>query len=61
MNDFLAGIGVALFLEGLLWAAFPAVGIKLLALAAATGPDRMRLQGIVALLAGVVLVWIARS
>lgn len=61
MTDFLAGIGVALFLEGLLWAAFPAFGIKLLAVAAATPMPRLRLQGLIALLLGFGIVWLART
>lgn len=61
MNDLAVGLGLVLVIEGLLWAAFPSLGMKMLAAAASTPPDVLRATGAVALAAGVAIVWLVRG
>lgn len=61
MWDFIAALGLVLAIEGLLFAALPNVAKEALRNAAETPVDRMRLVGIISAIAGVVLVWLARS
>ncbi len=61
MTDLVAALGLALAVEGLLFAAFPDA-IRRAMLEAADSPrERMRLVGIVSAGAGVMLVWLARK
>ena len=61
MTDLVAALGLALAVEGLLFAAFPDA-IRRAMLEAADSPrERMRLVGIVSAGAGVLLVWLARK
>lgn len=61
MTDFLAALGLVFAIEGLLFAAMPNLAKDALRSAAETPSDRMRLIGICSAVAGVVLVWLARS
>lgn len=61
MTDLLVGIGLVFVIEGLLWAAFPALGIKLLASAAQTPEQTLRTFGLVAVAIGVAMVWVVRG
>ena len=61
MNDLLVAIGLVLVIEGLLWAAAPHLGIKLLAAAAHTPEQTLRMGGAAAVLAGIVVVWLVRG
>jgi uncharacterized protein YjeT (DUF2065 family) len=61
MSDLLVGIGLVLVFEGLLWAAAPQLGIKLLASAAQTPDQALRVGGAAAVVAGVVIVWLVRG
>jgi uncharacterized protein YjeT (DUF2065 family) len=61
MFDLLAALGLALAVEGLLFAAFPEGVRRAMYEAAQTPSDRMRLVGIVSALAGVAIVWAARQ
>ena len=61
MSDFMVAIGLVLVIEGLLWAAFPRAGIKLLEAAAATTEQSLRAIGAVAVAAGVLIVWLIRG
>jgi uncharacterized protein len=61
MWDFIAALGLVLAIEGLLFAALPNVAKEALRNAAETPVDRMRLVGIISAIAGVVLVWLART
>jgi uncharacterized protein len=47
--------------EGLLWAAAPQLGLKLLATAAHTPERSLRTAGAVAVAAGFVIVWLMRG
>jgi hypothetical protein len=61
MSDFLVGVGLVLVIEGLLWAAFPQLGTKLLEAAAETPEHSLRAVGALAVGAGVLLVWLVRG
>jgi len=59
MRDLLVGAGLVLVIEGLLWAAAPRWGLRLLALAAQLSESTLRTAGAAAMAAGVVVVWLA--
>jgi uncharacterized protein YjeT (DUF2065 family) len=60
MLDLLAALGLALAVEGLLFAAFPERVRKAMFEAAHTPADRMRIVGIVSAVLGVLIVFAAR-
>jgi uncharacterized protein YjeT (DUF2065 family) len=61
MLDLIAALGLALAVEGILFAAFPD-GMRRAMFEAAHSPsDRMRLVGLVSALAGLGIVWLARQ
>lgn len=60
MRDLLVALGLALAIEGILFASFPDAMKRAMMDAAASPRDRMRLVGIVSAVLGVVLVWLAR-
>jgi uncharacterized protein YjeT (DUF2065 family) len=61
MLDLIAALGLALAVEGILFAAFPD-GMRRAMFEAAHSPsDRMRIVGIVSALAGVAIVWAVRQ
>jgi len=61
LTDFLAALGLALAIEGFLYAGFP--GAMRRALASVSGmPDRsLRMGGLFALAIGVFVVWLVRG
>jgi hypothetical protein len=61
MSDLLVAVGLVLVIEGLLWAAAPELGLKLLAAAAQTPERSLRTAGAAAVVAGVVIVWLVRG
>jgi uncharacterized protein len=61
MNDFLVGIGLVFVIEGLLWALAPRLGLRFMELAAATPEFQLRTGGAVAVAAGVLVVWLAKT
>jgi uncharacterized protein YjeT (DUF2065 family) len=61
MSDVLVAIGLVLVLEGLLWAAAPHLAIRLLATAAQTPEQALRVAGAAAIAVGVVIVWLVRG
>lgn len=61
MNDLLVAFGLVLVIEGLLWAAAPQLGLKLLSAAAQTPEQTLRLAGAAAVGAGIVVVWLVRG
>jgi uncharacterized protein YjeT (DUF2065 family) len=61
MNDFLVGIGLVLVIEGLLWALAPRLSLRFMELAAATPEHQLRTGGAVAVAAGVLVVWLAKT
>ena len=61
MLDLVAALGLALAVEGLLFAAFPE-GMRRAMYEAANSPsDRMRIVGIVSALIGLAVIWLARQ
>jgi uncharacterized protein YjeT (DUF2065 family) len=61
MLDLIAALGLALAVEGLLFAAFPDAVKRAMIDAAQSPSDRMRLVGILSAVIGVVIVWVARK
>jgi uncharacterized protein YjeT (DUF2065 family) len=60
MSELIAALGLALAIEGILFASFPD-GMKRAMMDAAEAPrERMRLVGLSSALLGVALVWAAR-
>ena len=60
MRDLLAALGLALVVEGVLFAAFPEAVRRALIDAARSPRERMRVMGLLSAAAGVVVVWLAR-
>ena len=61
MQDFLVAIGLVLVIEGLIFAALPAVARRLAATALETPEGTLRIAGIVGAVLGVVIVWLVRG
>jgi uncharacterized protein len=61
MRDLIAALGLALAVEGLLFAAFPEAVRRAMTDAAQTPADRMRLVGVLSAVVGVVIVAAARG
>jgi uncharacterized protein YjeT (DUF2065 family) len=61
MMDLVAALGLALAVEGILFAAFPDGVRRAMYEAAHTPSDRMRFAGIISAVVGVVIVWGARQ
>jgi uncharacterized protein YjeT (DUF2065 family) len=58
--DLVAALGLALAIEGLVFAAFPEAVRRAMLDAAETPRERMRLVGIISAALGVVIVWAVR-
>lgn len=61
MNDLLAGLGIAIVLEGLLWAVAPGLGRRIVRDLASLPAGQLAAFAWVMVATGLVLVWIARS
>lgn len=61
MMDLIAALGLALAVEGILFAAFPEGMRKAMYEAAHSPVDRMRIVGIVSAVVGIAVVWLARN
>jgi uncharacterized protein YjeT (DUF2065 family) len=61
MSDFLVAIGLVFAIEGILFAAFPAMVKRAMAHVTETQDSALRLVGIVSAVIGVVLVWAVRG
>jgi len=61
MYDLIVGIGLVLVIEGLLWALFPHLAMRMLEAAATTPPNSLRVAGWCTVAAGLVLVWLIRG
>ncbi len=61
MLDLVAALGLALAVEGILFAAFPDGVRRAMYDAAHTPTDRMRLVGILSAVVGIVIVWAVRQ
>ena len=61
MRDLIAALGLALAVEGLLFAAFPEAVRRAMTDAAQTPAERMRLVGLISAAVGVVIVAVIRG
>ncbi len=61
MTDLWAALGLALALEGMLYALFPEQMKRLIAQALATPENLLRIVGLTAALIGVAVVWFVRQ
>jgi uncharacterized protein YjeT (DUF2065 family) len=61
MMDLLTAGGLVLVIEGLLWAAAPQLGLRLLQSAAELPEATLRTMGAVAVAAGMLVVWLVRG
>ena len=61
MEDAFLALGLVLALEGALYALFPQVMRRALAMAVALPPDQLRIAGVIAALLGVGIVWLVRG
>lgn len=61
MSDIGAALGLVLVIEGLLWAAAPRLGVRLLTVAAAMPEPTLRAAGALAVASGFVIVWLVRG
>lgn len=61
MGMLFTAIGLALFIEGLIYAGFPSL-VKKMASQIEVTPERLlRLSGFVAMIVGLIVVWLTRS
>lgn len=61
MSDFIAAIGLVLVFEGLIYCGFPNLAKRLALEVTATPEGALRIGGLVAIAAGVAVVWLARG
>jgi Uncharacterized protein conserved in bacteria len=61
MQDLVAALGLALVVEGILFAAFPDGMRRAMYEAAHSPSDRMRLVGILSAIAGLGIIWLIRQ
>jgi uncharacterized protein YjeT (DUF2065 family) len=61
MSDVAAALGLVLVIEGLLWAAAPQLGLRLLVVAAQTPEQTLRAAGALAMAGGFAIVWLVRG
>lgn len=61
MGDFLTALGLALVIEGVLYAAFPKQMRAMLEAAFASGDGLVRRAGLTTALIGLALVWLVRG
>ncbi len=61
MTDLIVALGLVLVIEGLLWAAFPRLGLRMLVTAAEMPEQVLRMAGALAIALGVLVVWFVRG
>lgn len=61
MSDFLVAVGLVFAIEGILFAAFPAMTKRALAHVMDTPDNMLRIMGIASAAIGVVIVWLIRG
>ena len=61
MSDFLVALGLVFAIEGLVFAAFPAMTKRAMAHVLETPDSVLRIVGVVCAVIGVVLVWLVRG
>ncbi len=60
MTDFLAALGLMLVFEGVIYGGFPGAARRLAAQMTQLPDNTLRMVGIIAMVAGVALVWLVR-
>ena len=61
MTDFLAALGLAIAIEGALYALFPEAMKRMISLVLTQPSGQMRVAGLAAALIGVSIVWLVRG
>ncbi|HXG78552.1 MAG TPA: DUF2065 domain-containing protein [Methyloceanibacter sp.] len=61
MTDLAVAIGLVLVIEGSLWAVAPGLGRKFLEATAEMPESNLRLAGLAAAVAGMMLIWLVRG
>ncbi len=61
MIDFVAAIGLVLVIEGIVYSGFPGLARKLAAEVLSTPESVLRIGGLIAVAAGVGVVWLVRG
>ena len=61
MSDLAVGLGLVLVIEGLLWAAAPSAARRMLEIAGRTPEASLRVAGAIAMMLGVLVVWLVRG
>jgi uncharacterized protein len=61
MSDFVVALGLVFAIEGIVFAAFPAMAKRAMVSVVETPEGALRLVGILSALLGVVLVWLVRG
>lgn len=61
MPDLIVAFGLVFVIEGVLWAVFPRMGLKLLETAASSPEQALRQAGAIAVAIGVFIVWLVRG
>lgn len=61
MSDLVAALGLVLVIEGLLWAAFPSLTMRILQAVGEAPEPALRLFGVGAIALGVLIVWLVRG
>ena len=61
MSDFLVALGLVFAIEGIVFAAFPAMTKRAMAQVSETPDATLRLIGVACAVIGVVLVWLVRG
>jgi uncharacterized protein len=61
MSDLIAGFGIAMVLEGLLWALAPSTARRVVSELSGLKNSQLQPAALVAVAAGVALVWLARG
>ena len=61
MIELLSALGLVLVIEGIVWAAFPKLALRMLQAAADTPEQSLRTVGTIVAVAGVLLVWLVRG
>jgi uncharacterized protein YjeT (DUF2065 family) len=61
VSDFLAAMGLVLVIEGLVYGGFPVLAKRLATEVLSTPENTLRIAGLVAIAAGVGVVWLVRG
>lgn len=61
MNDLVAGLGIALVLEGLLWALAPGMARRMISDMSNMAESQLRAVAWIVVASGCVLVWVTRG